>query len=127
MPRQTGASTRSMHPGNMLINRGSSSNRSRIRNRKAVHQMKPRKVKKAAKAGDYMFEDEIIVCPPPRSSRDLRFTIPDVPANRDLLNFINTRAHDIMGEVVRELTTTVKIMVSETRLRNHNYALFTCT
>ena len=112
MPRQTGASTRSMHPGNMLVNKGSISNRSRIRNRKAVHLMKPRKVKKSAKSGDFLFEDDIVVSPPPRSSRDLRFTIPDVPANRDLLNFLNTRAHDIMGEVVRELTTTVKIMVS---------------
>ena len=100
-----------MHPGNMLINKGSSSNRSRIRSRKAAHMMAPRKVKKAAKSGDFLFEDDIIVSPPPRSSRDLRFTIPDVPANRDFLNYINTRAHDFMGEVVRELTTTVKIMV----------------
>lgn len=60
---------------------------------------------------EYVFEDDVIISPPPRDSRDLRFTIPDVPANRDLISFLNTRAHDMMCDVVRELHTTSKIKV----------------
>ena len=68
-------------------------------------------MKKEKVVVEYVFEDDVIISPPPKGSRDLRFTIPDVPANRDLLGFLNTRAHDMMGDVMRELHTVNKIKV----------------
>ena len=52
-----------------------------------------------------------------RTSRDLRFTIPDVPANKELLIFMHIQAHDMMEEAVRELDAARRIEVS---LQNHS-------
>lgn len=62
-----------------------------------------------------MYEaDFIIEGKAPKNSRDLRFTIPNVPANRDLLIFLDTRAHEMMRDVIRELHTVAKIKVGTT-------------
>ena len=47
-----------------------------------------------------------------RTSRDLRFTIPDVPANKELLIFMHIQAQDMMQEVFRELQAARRIEVS---------------
>lgn len=111
MPSQSAPTSRSMHPRNLANKRGNTS-RTFVKDKscKPVRPMKARAAKKEKKVVEYVFEDDVIVSQS-RGPRDLRFTIPDVPANRDLLSFLGTRAHDIMGEVVRELHTVTKIKV----------------
>ena len=46
-----------------------------------------------------------------RTSRDLRFTIPDVPANKELLIFMHIQAQDMMQEDFRELQAARRIEV----------------
>lgn len=112
MPKQSAPVSRSVFTRNLASKRGSTWRPyvNDIHN-KPRRPMRTRASKKDMKVVEHVFEDDIVVSPPPRGPRDLRFTIPDVPANRDLLSFLNTRAHDMMGEVVRELHTVTKIKV----------------
>ena len=112
MPKQSAPISRSVFTRNLASKRGSTW-RPFVNDvqHKPRRPMRSRTSKKDMKVVVHVFEDDIVVSPPPRGARDLRFTIPDVPANRDLLSFLNTRAHDMMGEVVRELHTVTKIKV----------------
>lgn len=113
MPKQSAPVSRSVFTRNLASKRGSTW-RPYVTDvqHKPRRSTKTRTSKKDMKVVEHFFEDDIVVIPPPpRGQRDLRFTIPDVPANRDLLSFLNTRAHDMMGEVVRELHTVIKIKV----------------
>jgi hypothetical protein len=112
MPKQSAPVSRSVFTRNLASKRGSTW-RPYVTDvqHKPRRPMRTKASKKDMKVVEHFFEDDIVVSPPPRGPRDLRFTIPDVPANRDLLNFLNTRAHDMMGEVVRELHTVTKIKV----------------
>ena len=110
MPRPSAPSSRSIYPRNMANKRGSTS-RTFVKDKRPNRPsgtMRTKPAKKEKKIED-PFKDEFIIVG--RCSRDLRFTIPDVPANRDLLRFLNTRAHDMMRDVIRELHTVSKIKV----------------
>jgi hypothetical protein len=112
MPKQSAPVSRSVFTRNLASKRGSTWRPyvSDVQH-KQRRPMRTKTSKKDMKVVEHFFEDDIVVSPPPKGPRDLRFTIPDVPANRDLLSFLNTRAHDMMGEVVRELHTVTKIKV----------------
>ena len=59
----------------------------------------------------------MLVGQPPKKTKknpklETHFTIPNVQANQEMLMLAKIRAHDMMGEVVRELHTVSKIKVS---------------
>ena len=59
----------------------------------------------------------VLVGQPPKKTKknpklETHFTIPNVQENQEMLMLAKIRAHDMMGEVVRELHTVSKIKVS---------------
>ena len=60
------------------------------------------------------FDDEVIVAGAPnsdthRNTNDLRFTIPDIPQNKDILRSQVVHAHEVYDEVVHELSTSQRV------------------
>ena len=113
MPRATAPTSRSVHTRNLASKSGKTS-RTFVKDKKANRpsgQMRARPIKKeGAKVVMDLFREENMILK--RTSRDLRFTIPDVPANKELLIFMHIQAQDMMQEVFRELQAARRIEVS---------------
>ena len=118
MPRANAPTSRSIHTRNLANKRGNTS-RTFVKDKKANRPSGPMRAKPMKKdetkvVMDLFREENMIL---KRTSRDLRFTIPDVPANKELLIFMHIQAHDMMEEAVRELDAARRIEVS---LQNHS-------
>ena len=117
MPRATAPTSRSVHTRNLASKSGKTS-RTFVKDKKANRpsgQMRARPIKKeGAKVVMDLFREENMILK--RTSRDLRFTIPDVPANKELLIFMHIQAQDMMQEVFRELQAARRIEVSRRKL-----------
>lgn len=123
MPAQrTGTRSRQQHSRNLGSKKGNvfkASSYSKSVLDSVVHAKKPRKlvvyVSKAEKTKIHDTESDVVVAKAPkvnkrmkRISSCLRFTIPNVPENNDLITQSYNRTHDGMKNVIRELKICMK-------------------
>jgi len=120
--QQKGTRSRQQHSRNLGSKKGNVfkvSSHSKTVLGSVVHTKKPRKqvyVAKAEKTKIHDTESDVVVAKPPkvnkrmkRISSDLRFTIPNVPENNDLIAQSYNRTHDGLKNVMRELKTCLKV------------------